>query len=169
MVRLFSRLTHEIDDLRLKLQHTLTELQAAKAAHDQQLLETSSLSEQLSLTESRLHESRQGKSSLELELRSKADLEMQVLELERQVVEQSRLADSYQDERRQRLELEGKVRELGGEREQEGAALRCEAQREKQQRCDLEFKLQELEQVLDDAKVDGETLQQSAKGKVSGV
>ena len=30
-------------------------------------------------------------------------------------------------------------------------------------------KLQELEQVLDDAKVDGETLQQSAKAKVSGV
>ena len=164
-----SRLTNEIDDLRVKLQHALTELQTVKAAYDEQLMEKSSLTEQLSLTESRLHESLQGKTSLEQELRSKLELEQQVRELERKLVEKSRLADSYNDERKQRLELESKVQELNREQEYKLASLRAEAQKEKQLRCDLEFKVQELEQMLDDLKVDGDTLQQNMKAKVSGM
>ena len=164
-----SRLTSEIDDLRVKLQHALTELQTVKAAYDEQLMEKSSLTEQLSLTESHLHESLQGKTSLEQELRSKLELEQQVRELERKLVEKSRLADSYNDERKQRLELESKVQELNREQEHELASLRAEVQKEKQLRCDLEFKVQELEQMLDDLKVDGDTLQQNMKAKVSGM
>ena len=104
-----SRLTNEIDDLRVKLQHALTELQATKVAHHEQITAKSSLTEQLSLTESRLHESMQEKGSLEHELRSKAELEVKVRELEVRLGEKTRLADGYEDERKQRIELESKV------------------------------------------------------------
>ncbi|XP_070207439.1 putative leucine-rich repeat-containing protein DDB_G0290503 isoform X2 [Littorina saxatilis] len=163
------RFMNEVDDLRVKLQHALTELQAAKTAYEEQVTQKSSLTDQLSLTESRLHEMLEGKSNLEQEVKNKTELEMKVRELETTLDEKSRLADSYDDERKQRLELESKVQELNQEQEYELSTLRTEAQQEKQQRLDLEFKVQELEQMLDDAKVDGDTLLQSMKAKVNSL
>ena len=58
------------------------------------------------------------------------------------------------------------VQELNQEQEYELLALRSEVQTEKQTRCDLEFKLQETEQMLDEVKVNGDTVQRSLKAKV---
>ncbi|XP_076451851.1 uncharacterized protein LOC143287616 isoform X2 [Babylonia areolata] len=160
------RLTSEIDDLRVKLQHALSELQAVKVAHHEQITAKSSLTEQLSLTESRLQETLQEKSSFQQELRNKSELEMQVRELEVRLAEKCRLADLYEDERKQRMELERKVQDLNQEQEFELSSLRTEAQTEKETRCELEFKLQELEQGMEEVKEEKEREGQSLTAKV---
>jgi hypothetical protein len=71
-------MTTEIDDLRLKLQHALTELQALKIAHNEQLTAKTSLTEQLSLTESQLREREEEKRKTLGELKMKAELELKV-------------------------------------------------------------------------------------------
>lgn len=163
------RMTMEIDELRVKLQHALTELQVLKSAHEEQLTEKSSLTEQLSLTESRLHESLQLKSSLEQEARTKSELEHKVRELEIRLVDKTRLADGFEDERKQRVELERKVADLNRDHAEEVTKVRGEVVVEKQLQCELEAKVQDLEQALDEVRVDNDTLQDSMKTKVQSL
>ncbi|KAL8587363.1 hypothetical protein ACOMHN_045610 [Nucella lapillus] len=161
------RLTSEIDDLRVKLQHALTELQAVKVAHHEQVTAQTLLTEQLSMTESRLQDTLHEKTSFEHELRNKSDLDLQVRELEVKLAEKSRLADIYEEERKQRIELEHKVQELNQEQEYELSSLRSKFQKEKQLRSEAEFKYQEMEQVLDEVKVEKDSLQMSLSSKMS--
>lgn len=166
-IDVFSRMAGEVDDLRLKLQHALTELQALKTAYEQESAQRSSLSQQLSLTESRLLESAEVKNNLDKERMTRTELELKNKDLERKLADKTRIADSFETERMQRIELERKIMDLVNNHSVEVQELQSALEREKNQRCTLELKIQELEQLLDDVKGDSETVQQSMKVKVS--
>lgn len=145
----------------------MTELQTIKTAREMELAEKATLSDQLSLTESRLHESLQLKSNLEKETKAKSELELKVRDLEVRLADKTRFADSFEDERKQRLELEKKVADINLDHGRKVQSFQEELQKEKQLQYDLELKVQDLEQMLEEVKVDNEALQQSMKIKVS--
>ncbi|XP_025082081.1 trichohyalin-like isoform X2 [Pomacea canaliculata] len=163
------RMAGEVDDLRLKLQHALTELQALKTSYEQESAQRSSLSQQLSLTESRLLESAEVKNNLDKERMTRAELELKNKDLERKLADKTRIADSFETERMQRIELERKIMDLVNNHSVEVQELQSALEREKNQRCTLELKIQELEQLLDDVKGDSETVQQSMKVKITSL
>lgn len=145
----------------------MTELQTIKTAREMELAEKVTLSDQLSLTESRLHESLQLKSNLEKETKAKSELELKVRDLEVRLADKTRFADSFEDERKQRLELEKKVADINLDHGRKVQSFQEELKKEKQLQYDLELKVQDLEQMLEEVKVDNEALQQGMKIKVS--
>ncbi|XP_035826356.1 trichohyalin [Aplysia californica] len=141
------RHTHEIDDLKLKLELTLQELAKTKKSWEDLAQDKEGLEENLKRTEKLLHESAEVKDILEEEKRQKNGLKLEINRLELQLAEKTVEADKFESERKHRLELESKVGTLR-DVEESLKVISRELEKERKMRESLEFHSEELEKTL---------------------
>ncbi|XP_059167417.1 myosin-6-like [Physella acuta] len=141
------RLTHEVADLRQKLELTLQELARSKVYSESLEREKTDLKETLLDTEKLLDQSSEVKNVLEEERREKNKMKVEINRLELSLQEKTTLADKYEEERKEKLNLESQLVSLQNLNEKY-KVLNEELNNEVLQKKSLEKQMDELKQNL---------------------
>lgn len=159
----FSRYHKEVEDLKTKLQMTFGELGKSKTLLEEQYDQNSVLQDQLQELERTLTETCPTKTPEPSS--GTSHLTQQITELEQQLSEKGTLEQMFEEKRDEIFLLEKELDELEGLK-LELEDTREQLERERDARSKMECTIQELEQIIDDQKIDHENIQQSLNGKV---
>ncbi|XP_033763236.1 early endosome antigen 1-like isoform X4 [Pecten maximus] len=159
------RYNREVEDLKSKLQLTFTELGKSKTLLEEQYEQNSELQDQLQELERTLNETCQTKNVIETKANEANHLSQQISELEHQLLEKGTFEQMFEEKKDEISLLEKELDELDG--------LKCELEDTRDQlekehsiRLKMESTIHELEQIIDDQKMDHDNLQQSLNAKL---
>ncbi|KAL3862147.1 hypothetical protein ACJMK2_008135 [Sinanodonta woodiana] len=160
-------LKKESEDLKAKLQLTLNELSKARSVIEQERSENSELTARVMELEQLLEENSHamGLDSRESTL---TELELKVKELEKLILEKNALEDELEEQKQKVSELTRQVEELDVVKvELEDSKDMLD--QEKRSRGQIEGKMHELEQQMEDQKVEADNLQHILNEKIKSL
>ncbi|XP_069122035.1 putative leucine-rich repeat-containing protein DDB_G0290503 isoform X3 [Argopecten irradians] len=159
------RYNKEVEDLKSKLQLTFSELGRSKTLLEEQYEQNSELQDQLQQLERTLNETCQTKTAIETKANEATNLTQQISELEHQLLEKGTLEQMFEDKKDEISLLEKELDELEGLKF-ELEDTRDQLEKEHNIRLKMESTIHELEQMIDDQKMDHENLQQTLNAKL---
>ncbi|KAH9492500.1 hypothetical protein Btru_025998, partial [Bulinus truncatus] len=141
------RLSHDVEDMKAKLELTLQELAKSKKVCDELDMENKDIKASLNKAQKLLDDNTEIKDELEEEKLQKSQLEKNLKHLELLLLDKTKIAENFETEKKMRLDLE-KKNEVYKDMERKLNDVIHDLTTEKNTRQELERKIEELKKLI---------------------